>query len=654
MIAFGLLDLATAMLVALTLCAPGLFALRRSGAPLWTCVAGGFSSAIATLLVTAVLSELTGFRSIWLALPALACVTGTCFLACRSLPRIETAARQDKADGFWPLLVPALAAGVSLLILSSAVTADAQGITLRDWFRSDMFKHLGHINALLAGGLPPHDIFGGGEPLAYYWLYYIVPALGVQIHGTPAAALCSAIVVQTFLFWFLVYGLLRELGASPAGSAAIALIVWLSPTMEGIATLQLAGWDWRVATEDLAVGGMYNNLMGGSTLFRIGTVIPQHELTMAGLLAWFLLYGIRAEKPGPAASVLAHVPLVALGAISTLFGAICLCVYGFVQLFDRALPLRRRMLQIAATGLAALALLLLLGIIDIGPGHSSLNSPLFADPVDSTGYGTRSARSFAALVPLFSLLILPGVVFAGLAFAKRKTLGPMAIILAGLVLVGLLVMLGTNIFLENRRVAHEMQIRASLLVALGIGLAYGMAWIHSHALPGGRKLLAVCLGVALLTGLATPAIDVAWHLRSGHDADARIPADDLAVLQHIAQLTEPDSMVLQYPEPPLLAGGRRDMWAAVLGGRTVPASLRATDWASAEPVWAQMEAYYTQPDAEVPMGTDYIYLSRELHPQSYDRMRESLMHDPAWRNALCLESACLFARAGAQIARVTR
>ncbi len=92
--------------------------------------------------------------------------------------------------------------------------------------------------------------------------------------------------------------------------------------------------------------------------------------------------------------------------------------------------------------------------------------------------------------------------------------------------------------------------------------------------------------------------------------------------------------------------GGRDTWVPIFAGRAVPGSYRSTRWAESEPIVAAMERFYAgDADADPGADIDWIYLSRTLHPDSYDRLADRLTTDADWSPGLVLPGASLFVRA---------
>jgi hypothetical protein len=116
-------------------------------------------------------------------------------------------------------------------------------------------------------------------------------------------------------------------------------------------------------------------------------------------------------------------------------------------------------------------------------------------------------------------------------------------------------------------------------------------------------------------------------------------------LADLRTLSEPGDRVWQYPEQPYFASGRgADNWSAIFAGRTVPNSLRATDFTDAGPAIALSKRFFAGEDVPVPAAMDWVYVSRALEPDGYDEVVARLSADDEWIARACYEDACVFER----------
>ncbi len=623
-----LVPLATALAIFALLSLPGwiLAGGRGRSLPLW--VAAGFASQFAVILLSALMARFSPVQLDTRCALALALALSCAALLLR---RGEPWVWPGRPDA-WLLAVPVLATLLAATITFFAVSGSERGLLVHAWFNADGFKHLGHTQSLLAMGMPARDIFGGGEPLAYYWLFYIVPASAAAWHGDAAAALIASGLVQTFAFWIVLGGLLRSAGAGPRLAAAILLIAWLSPTLDGILALVATGWDWmRVATDV----NVENGLLSASRLFRSTLYIPQHQLMLAGLLSWGVL---RAASSRPL-RLLALAPLVAAGAVSTLFGVACLAVFAATQLLDQREGWIKRIGTIAVVGVLALAVPLVLGVVE---GGSGLDSPIF-DRESGPGPLQRLLLALPGIIVLYgaSLLGLVGLWRAWREPTRAAQTDNSLIFATALTIVGIATLLALTL-VENARLSMEMQLRVSLLpqVGLALGVAFLLGAHNRRPVPPIWGTMALPL---LVMGMATPVIDTIWHMASAQRWTISVPADDLAVLQALNEEAPRDAQVLNYPELPFVSGGR-DIWAPIFAGRTTPVSFRSTAWGEQERLLDAVAAFYAGSGPLPPGNYGYVYLSRSLHPQSFPALMAAMGADADWMRAQCRPDACIWQR----------
>ena len=321
---------ATAVMVFGLLSLPGWISVADRPRQVWLYVAAGFCSQFAVILVVAFLA---------LVIPSqidvrltLVVATALSFLVFW-FRRMSSWSWPQRLDG-WVFVVPAVATLAAALITYSAITLAPEGLTVRAWFNADGFKHLGHVQSLVTLGLPARDIFGAGEPLSYYWLFYVIPATSAALNDNAAGSLIASGLVQTFGFWILIYGLLRSAGANARWAALLALVAWLSPTPDGFVALAGSEWSFAKVATQINVEGIGSGLLNAFPLFRLSLYVPQHQLMLAGLLSWAVLTVCRRDELRGAVHILSVVPLVCAGAVSTLFGISCLGVFAVVRLFD--------------------------------------------------------------------------------------------------------------------------------------------------------------------------------------------------------------------------------------------------------------------------------------------------------------------------------
>lgn len=634
------ISLLTAIGIFLFLGLPGMVLISSSVREIWVYVAAAISSQALVILTSALISLLLPAQNILLLVSIVS--VGWLGVALRLRPKrkIQEAVKFER----WALFVPLIATVTAAYITYGAITVENGDLIVKAWFNADGFKHLGHVNAITHLGLPARDIFGGGERLAYYWFFYVIPASGAVLHGHTAEALVAAGLVQTFAFWILIYGLLRMAGVDQKWANILSSIAWLSLSPDGLTALAALDWNVLRTIETVNVEGMNSELLNGSTLFRLSLYIPQHQFMLAGLLAWGLIFSLE-DQGLKWIKRLSLGPLICAGAISTLFGMACLVIYGLTRIFDDRIGIRARVIEIATVGLLALAIPLLFQVVGMAE-DSGLSSPIFSSGDQEHGWLARFILALPGIFALYgvSLLGLVGLYrFKGQA-VQSLTMKPLYIFSAVLTLGGIAIMLAT-VFVDNQRIALEAQLRMSLLPFAGLTIA--TAWlIVSDPEKKQRFCDAKILRYAIIfaaIGLATPVLDGFWHVARSDRWALTIPADDLSVLKAIKRQTPQEAIILQYPELPFVSQGR-DVWVAVVGERIVFSSPRSTHWGEQQGRVDAIEAFF-RGTGDLPEGDfDYIYLSRALHPTSYDLLKRRLTASGLWKARQCNANACLLER----------
>jgi hypothetical protein len=614
---------------------PGWILVAGTTRKLWVYAAAGFCSQAAVVLLTAVISLLVPGQ-----IPVLATLGVAVLLAGAAFfwrPRTQRPVLPALEP--WAFVVPVFATLVAALITRSAIALEDGDLLVRAFYNADGFKHLGHVQAVAGLGLPARDFFGAGDPLAYYWFFHVVPALGAVLHGNAAQALIAAGLVQVFAFWLVVYGLVRSAGANGPWAAVFTLIGFLSPSLDGLTALVISGFDLTTVATTINIEGVNAMFLNASSLFRASLYIPQHLFMLAGLLSWATLE-IAMRPPRRELRLLALAPLIAAGGISTMLGVPCLIVYAMTRLASGDDTLMRRGGEIAVVWLLAAALPVALGFFDL-----SIDNPTFADKPLAFGTGARLLLAIPGLLFVFwvALLGLVGLQAAWrarpLPVLQRRTFH-FAVALTAVGILGLLL----SALVDQQRVALEFALRVSFLGWLG--LVIGAAWLLDGPETGPQTLKVSMAGALFLLGLglATPVLDALWHSTSAARWIVRIPKDDLAVLRAVRDTTPKDAVVLQNPAMPFLDGGP-DVWVPPVGGRMIYMSPRATHWGDKTWRYDQARAFFDG-DGPLPDGAySHIYLSRALEPATFDLLMRRLSEDAGWRRATCLPDACLWEKA---------
>lgn len=609
---------------------PGWIPAMRARASLGVTVAAGVGSLFLVLLVSASIGAIAGRLPAWSIYVVALAFSAAAYLAGRERPVSVPQIRLVQ------LAVPALMAAVAIFAYSLAFGTGDDPQIYRAWYNADWFKHLAHTHSATHFGFPLGDIFAGMDRLHYYWLFYLVPGAGASIHGDVEGALLASNVCLVFLFWLLLQESLRTCGLGQGAAALIALFGWF---VDALAVRLLLsdnrpGLDWVL--ENVAVNT--------STLDELNTYIPQHTLMMCGLLAFLLLliprHAMRYRF------VFALAPVVAAGATSTLLGAVIVAICCTILLLLAPLPVRRRLLLAIGTGALALGAVFGFQVLDNTIGKGAMASPLLADGPQWSSLSARLSHLVRTNIMTIGLVIPLGLF--GMARAWRhgdETQRRMTVAAIAICLIGLAASFAAAILLGSRLDA-EIEIRSRYVTL--VGFLIGMALLFANPPPAirERRLMAIAVGLTVLLVVPTKVLKIAWIGWSGPQFQTAIPADDRYALAHLRDNAAIDALVLQYPEPPKIIRGR-DTWVPVFAGRPIPASYRSTSWPRSAPVVERMERYYAG-DARLRPGRaiDWVYLSRALHPESYDTLHARLGADPGWEARLDLPGASLFARAG--------
>jgi len=610
-------------------CLPGWILAARAGLSLGPFLAAGFAALFAVLTGTALLSELTGYLPAWATLVVASLGSVGTWLASR---------RQRMSLPTCPpilFLAPLLMVAHACLMYRVGFGVDQSPAVFRAWYNADWFKHLGHVHALINFGLPARDIFGGGATLHYYWLFYLLPAAGGSLYGDAGAMLFATNVTLIFFFWLLVTGFLKALGLSDGKAIAMTLFGWLVFTVDGaLQMLRMEGDPWAYLT---------TSMMSSSLLSALNTFIPQHLLTVAGLLSFGLLWADRQARTG-ALRWLALAPVIAASATSTLLGATVVATGCLMILFIGEQNLARRFMLAVLVGTLAIGLVFVLQVVDLSLGHDSISSPAFEGATnEDTVIG---GIGFGVLVQVVRLgLALPLGIW-GLVHGLRRPGEERALVLFAslMLLVALGAMIASQGLIENLRLVGELRYRASYPTCLA--LLAGMSLLVRDLADFGTSRRSVLLLLALTALLAVPSnvFNLIWQGWGASPWQVVIPTEDMRAMRWLRTHSETKDMILQYPESIYLMGNGRDTWVPVFAGRMIPGSFRSTDWSEGEKAVKAAQRFYEEVSAPVPDGIDWIYLSRALHATTYDRLVARLKHDPAWQARYCEADVCLFAR----------
>lgn len=541
----------------------------------------------------------------------------------------------------WPAIIPPAAAALyAAYCYSLAFTELPDGaLRVHAWYNADWFKHLGHAHALTNYGIPAKDIFAGGMPLHYYWLIYILPGAGAAIGGDVWTAMFVANLFFVSLLFLAFYGVIRAIGLAPAPAALTVLIATVAIGPMGSWLVLL-----RVGVEGMLAGRIGPDSSPFATLVYF---VPQHAFAVSLLFSWAITIIDEAATSRAAARLIAVAGLATLLTISTLFGAVLLSIYGLTELHRRkwkAAP------ELAAVAAIAGLLVLLLSVVKFGDAQSALQSPALADSSTELSSLGRAILTLAFIVFMNGLPLFLAAYLAAKwkpRSERERTSRDLAILIAVVtVLVGFVME-----FVLGTRLALEIRIRIVNLPTISIAIIGGYFFSRCWQL-GGRSRLAAIVVPVVLVALAIPGLwlTTTW-ISLQQDRNATVLSRDdrqaLAALQRRSALRD---VVWQYPEKPYLSDLQgRDSWSVVFAGRTNVATERATDYAAAYPDIERAYRYFAGEDVPVPPSVDWIYLSRALHPKSYDALAARLERQGSgWVKRDCYPDACIFERDAAR------
>ncbi len=524
-----------------------------------------------------------------------------------------------------------------LIIHALAVqNTDDGALLIHAWYNADWFKHMGHVASLRNSGIPARDIFNAMEPLHYYWLSYLLPAAGSSLGGHNSAALITAQAIIVGLLCTTLYGTLR----ATLITRAIALVGAI------LAFLLCVPLDVWFAILSIGFEGYVNAPLQPNfpSLLATALYIPQHTLVLTLFLSWFLL-----DRPSHYAPRLlrlfALLSLASALTVSTLLGACVLAAYGLLQLWRRGVS---SVVEVAFMAFLSAALTFALGVISLDNPASAIDSPLLTDASGSASLATLMLQQVLKAISEGGLPLALALVILVLSRNDRRTLVEtdgrrLAIVLLAIALTAPALAEA----LLSPRLAFELSIRAAYLSAIAVAIVltsvFDKAWRNGQK----QRSRALCVLVVLIV-IAAPSFVAltVWHGNTSDNFTTEVPGDDRKVLALISQRAAPNDLVWQYPEPPFLARpSGRDAWVATIAGRAVTGSLRATDYKLTEPRIAAARTFYGgKSDMEIDEDVSWIYLSRTLHPLTFERLVVRMQSQQGWSQIMCYPDACLFKR----------
>ena len=222
--------------------------------------------------------------------------------------RRATAERPDCGRRGWLLasmLVPPLLVVIPFLKVGAETL---EGVAYRAYFSADLMTHLSVVGELQKGAFPPENPFYAGEPLGYYWLFFLFPSLVGKWMGNQEALLLTYLS-GGLLFAGLGYAVARRLGLGSGRAFLAVFFLLVAASFEGLAlvarsigrgdplgifrTMNVDAFS-RWVLELTSIDGLHRSLL----------YTPQHLFSYSLLLILVLLV-LRGEPRGVVSSAIA-------------------------------------------------------------------------------------------------------------------------------------------------------------------------------------------------------------------------------------------------------------------------------------------------------------------------------------------------------------
>jgi hypothetical protein len=441
--------------------------------------------------------------------------------------------------------------------------ADPDGArAYRAYFTMDFFWHTALVAEVSKFTNPPRNPFWAGEPLHYYWTYFLVPAAvignvparsGLEIEPVLLINATSTALLFTGMIFVLAWVVVPRPGVA---GAATALVV-LASSAEGTYALVDLLWRGRSLSEvrDLNVDAVTAWMFGGlrvDDLPRSFWWVPQHATACAlGLVA---LAGAAATGARGTLRAIALEGLALGGAVlmSPFLGAALSAVWGVSIVLQAAEEPCQRLSRVVRHVLAAVPVVAaLVWCITMGVLEGTSGAMVF-------GLGGLAAHS-PVRVLLLSLGPALVLALAGLwPFSRPPARAVPA--LSGL-LVGLVLFYFVRVPLDEAYIGF----RAGQVMLISLPGLVALAMARSWNDPRFRMPGVACAALLFLVGFPTTAID--WY--NAQDTGNRtmgpgflwtqtVTTDEQEAFRWIRRATEPRATVQMEP----ISRGR-DSWSTI-------------------------------------------------------------------------------------------
>jgi hypothetical protein len=209
-------------------------------------------------------------------------------------------------ESSWCVAAMILAVVLVALPFSRVGETTTEGIAYRAYFSADLMTHLSVVAELQKGDYPPQNPFYAGEPLGYYWLFFVFPALVGRWTGNQEGLLLTYLA-GGILFAGLAFSAARRVAVRP-GYAFIAVVAGLvAASWEGLAVIARAGWlgEPLGSFKDTNLDAFSRWVFGLTSLdglHRSLLYTPQHLFSYSLLLVLVVLV-LRGEPRGVGSSL---------------------------------------------------------------------------------------------------------------------------------------------------------------------------------------------------------------------------------------------------------------------------------------------------------------------------------------------------------------
>jgi hypothetical protein len=553
---------------------PGVFIARamyakQPGASIGSWLLGGvWGHAFSSLALLAL--WVAGLRSGWILLLAPLLTFSVVFLV-RPLAGRFTLPLFTRADVLAVLLLLLI---VPLVVGRpfARVGADLpDGRAYRAYFTADFVWRMAVAAELSKGDVPPRNQFYLDDPLRYYWLPHLLPAIQYRLQTPPArleqVLLVNSVVLDLVFVAFL-YGLTRQLVSSPTAAALGCVGAVLFTSFEGTERLWFL-WRHGQSFDRLRyinIDAVENWIYGALKIDGLQRLLwyqPHHAMGYAVGLSG-LLNATQTRDVGRFSTMVWIGSLLACSLLLSTFAALMLVTMTALYVGIRLITERR---------MAALLPAALGGAIPLGIGFAVATWLQYVDRGETLiQLGLNRAATRGVVASLLLNLPMVGTGMAGLWLAMRRS-QPYADIFGVIVGVSVLYYFFVDVR-DHQHVYVGFRFGHFMFIACAALAGYALQEISRSARP--LKLAASILVAVIAVGaVPTAAIDIYntqdtanRSLGPGFRWTLVLTPDELAGLDWIRRNTPTDAIV--QIEPSIHdssraeeAGGAAGTWAYV-------------------------------------------------------------------------------------------